>query len=99
MAFYCVGFAFAFGESDSTDVTFIGTNNFFLTGNVNQAFWFFQFAFSATAVTIVAGTLAERCQMAAYLCYSIVLTGYVFCKNGGYKTCCASFAYSNRSPF
>ena len=29
-------------------------------------------------MTIVAGTLAERCQMAAYLCYSIVLAGFVY---------------------
>lgn len=56
----------------------MGLKNFFLTGDVDQAFWFFQFAFSATAVTIVAGTLAERCQMAAYLCYSLVLTGFVY---------------------
>jgi ammonium transporter, Amt family len=26
----------------------------------------------------VAGTLAERSQMAAYLCYSVVLTGFVY---------------------
>jgi len=42
------------------------------------AFWFFEYTFSATSVTIVAGTLAERCQMAAYLAYSVVLAGLVY---------------------
>jgi ammonium transporter, Amt family len=42
------------------------------------AFWMFQYAFSAASTTIVAGTLAERCQMAAYLCYSVVLAGFVY---------------------
>jgi hypothetical protein len=36
------------------------------------------FKFSAASATIVAGTLAERCQMAAYLCYSVMLTGWVY---------------------
>ena len=44
----------------------------------NYAFWMFEYAFSAASCTIVAGTLAERCQMAAYLCYSLVLTGFVY---------------------
>jgi ammonium transporter, Amt family len=42
------------------------------------AFWMFQYAFSAASTTIVAGTLAERCQMAAYLCYSLLLAGFVY---------------------
>ena len=31
---------------------------------------------SMSLATIVAGTLAERCQMAAYLLYSMMLTGF-----------------------
>ncbi|MGK3735224.1 MAG: Amt family ammonium transporter, partial [Bacillariaceae sp.] len=37
-----------------------------------------QYTFSATSVTIVAGTLAERCQMIAYLAYSVVLAGFIY---------------------
>jgi len=80
IAFFTVGYAFAYGGSDpeSSDKTFIGTTNFFLMDEENYAFFLFQFAFSAASATIVAGTLAERCQMAAYLCYSVMLTGWVY---------------------
>ena len=44
----------------------------------DYAFWMFHYAFSAASATIVAGTLAERCQMAAYLCYSLLLAGFVY---------------------
>ena len=47
-------------------------------GVEDYAFWMFQYAFSAASATIVAGTLAERCQMAAYLCYSLLLAGFVY---------------------
>jgi Amt family ammonium transporter len=79
IAFYTFGYAFAFGgQNEIVGSTFIGYQNFFLVGDVNSAFFFFEYAFSATACTIVAGTLAERCQMAAYLCYSLFLTGLVY---------------------
>jgi Amt family ammonium transporter len=74
----CPGYAFAFGGQDeSTKTTFLGTQDFVSAGP-SPAFWFFQYAFSATSVTIVAGTLAERCQMAAYLCYSVFLAGFIY---------------------
>lgn len=80
VAFFLVGYAFAFGgnDPDSTDKTFIGTTNFFLMDVDDYAYWLFQYAFSAASATIVAGTLAERCQMVAYLCYSVMLGGFVY---------------------
>ena len=80
LAFFTVGYAFAFGGMDkgSPNKTFIGTSNFFLMDVDDLSFWLFQYAFSAASATIVAGTLAERCQMSAYMCYSLLLGGFVY---------------------
>jgi Amt family ammonium transporter len=80
LAFYALGYGLAYGDDPSSmaTTTFSGTQNFFLSGDVDPAKFFFQYAFSATCVTIIAGTLAERCRMASYLAYSLYLTGFVY---------------------
>ena len=76
IGFYTLGYGFAYGAGN----TFIGGSMFALkdfASGTDYIGWFFQFAFAATAATIVAGTVAERCKMAAYLAYSLFLTAFV----------------------
>ena len=80
VSFYVVGYAFAFGGAapGSTETSFVGNANFFLRDTTDYAYFAYNSAFAAATVTIVAGTLAERCQMTAYFCYSILLAGWVW---------------------
>ena len=70
-------------------------NFFTLSFGTSTIYRFFQFAFACALSSIVAGTIAERCKMAAYLCYSIFLCGFV------YPVCAHSFWSVNGflSPF
>lgn len=80
VAFFAVGYALAFGKpyGSGEGKSWIGVTHFMGRGDLDLSYWFFKYAFSATSVTIVAGTLAERCKMAAYLSYSLFLVGIVY---------------------
>lgn len=80
--FWLLGYGFAYG--DANDNPFIGTSGFALVNadgskpEDNYHTWFFQWAFAATAATIVSGAVAERCKIEAYFLYAIFLTTFVY---------------------
>jgi ammonium transporter, Amt family len=80
IAFWATGYAFAYG-SDNLDNgwSFIGTKGFFLQGvDIDMKNFFFQWAFACAVSSIIAGTIAERTQMKAYLLYSMFFVGFVY---------------------
>lgn len=87
ICWWLLGYGVAFGDSSGR---FIGTSSFALKGsgfesddgtltNGNAyASWLFQWAFAATAATVVSGAVAERVAFNAYVIYSIVLTSFIY---------------------
>jgi len=78
VAFYLFGYGVAYGEGMGKSNGFIGTGNLALADTTDFNSWVFQWAFAATAATIVAGSVAERTQFVAYLAYSIALTAFIY---------------------
>ena len=74
LGFWAFGFAFMMGESAGG---FIGLSGWFLTGG-EYVDWIFQMVFAATAATIVAGAMAERTKLQAYLAYSFIVSALIY---------------------
>ena len=74
LGFWAFGFALMWGSSASG---IVGMDGWFLTegGYVD---WIFQMVFAATAATIVAGAMAERTKLQAYLAYSFIVSALIY---------------------
>jgi len=85
LAFFCVGYAIAFGGSFDGIGRFIGGGGWFLGedaftyGTLDKTVFFtFQVAFAATAATIVSGAMAERTKFKSYLLYSLGISAIIY---------------------
>lgn len=86
LVYFIVGFGLMFGASSGL----IGTDGFFLGhwrasgAPWDLAFWMFQAVFSATAVTIVSGAMAERTRFNSYLIATAVICAFIYPIFGGW---------------
>jgi Amt family ammonium transporter len=90
IAFWAVGFGFAFGDGNG----FFGTTGFFLTGmedQAKQAFsslaygnipigikYLFQIAFAAVSLAIAWGGFAERAKLVVYLIFGVLFSVIIY---------------------
>jgi len=76
LAWWIAGYAFAYGGGGQ----FIGAEEFFVGRGIEDLYidWFFQFAFAATAATIVSGAICERATFESYMSYSFYLSFWIY---------------------
>ena len=78
IGFWAFGFALMMGGGAATGI--IGLEGFFLLDfdDGELVGWFFQMVFAGTAATIIAGAMAERTKINAYLAYSFIVGALIY---------------------
>lgn len=80
--YFTIGYSFAYGQKNADEKVsrFGGAGDWALTDSTNETkhLWFFQYAFAATASTILSGGIAGRAKLEMYFICCIFLTGFIY---------------------